>query len=135
MRAKQKKQFFLNTNNHHLLDIFAEARFIDLGVSAFKEIQALLNEAIIDFSKLVFKGFIELDIPNRKGILEDDQQKLMMNFFFQMHQKDLSNQLFLTYGLIKYKDAKNKEKFAPLLLLPISLSYEQHRFLVKLTGN
>lgn len=135
MRAKQKKQFFLNTNNHHLLDIFAEARFIDLGVSAFKEIQALLNEAIIDFSKLVFKGFIELDIPNRKGISEDDQQKLMMNFFFQMHQKDLSNQLFLTYGLIKYKDAKNKEKFAPLLLLPISLSYEQHRFLVKITGN
>lgn len=135
MRSKQKKQFFLNTNNHHLLDIFAEARYIDLGVSAFKEVQALLNEAIIDFSKLVFKGFVELDIPNRKDVSEDDQLKLMMNFFFQMHQKDQSNQLFLTYGLIKYRDTKNNEKFAPLLLLPICLSYEQHRFLIKVTGN
>ena len=66
MKKTKVKHFQLSSNNTHLVDVFAYTHFVDLGVSPYKEIGALLKEAVFDFEKLVHKDFLTLDIQNQK---------------------------------------------------------------------
>lgn len=135
MKKTKVKHFQLSSNNTHLVDVFAYTHFVDLGVSPYKEIGALLKEAVFDFEKLVHKDFLTLDIQNQKKLTSKEQQSFVINYFYAINLKSLSNQLFLTYGLVRYIDKQKREKFAPLVLIPVALSHFNQQFLVRKVGN
>lgn len=111
-------------DNNHLLDIFDDNYYIELGNISLETLDALLNnhliklEDITDFeNQNLGIGASTIDNPWFRNIFP-------YTFFDNISKVDGSFQLYIAYGLALYYDEQYKQKFSPLVLIPVNIFFE-----------
>lgn len=129
---KESARMRISVDNTHLLDIFTDYHYLELGNIDYKMWTRLLKHKTIRIDDLV-----DFRIQN-KGIGSSNvNNEFIRNYlpyinFLNINKKNQTLQLFITYGLVKIKNGKHKDIFAPLILIPVNLYFENNTIYIKL---
>jgi len=124
--AREKKHNLkISNNNKHLLDVFSDDFYLELGSIDYDPLNNLLNRKLVDFKQLSC-----LDIINKGlGSMHCDSDELSYKLPFlklnNIVEKNKSCQIVLTYGLLLRRQGY-KEHFAPIILIPVRLYFEDN---------
>ena len=114
----------LANDNIHLLDIFTDDFFLELGIISIETVKKLLNSRIVKLEDIT--DFNNQNHGVGASIIEHEGFKNILPYLIidNINSKDESLQKFITYGLALYQDDQNKQRFAPLILIPITMHFE-----------
>lgn len=120
MGKNKEQKFLLKYTNRHLLNIFDQNYYIELGSIDLEVLNEILDGAIIDFKKIAVERLL---VEGTGKITGDARHELeyQLNYLKSFCERDSSTKLFLTCGIIKYYTTIKQEVYAPLLLIPIKL--------------
>ncbi len=125
---KYYKTIRLSLDNVHLLNIFSQEHYIEIGNIDYKIIKKLLTGATLKLEKVVDFNIQAIGLGSSKVSNPSLQANIPYLFFHNIHEENQSQQIILTYGLIDYATETDDELFAPLILIPIRLLYEEGFF-------
>lgn len=125
---KYLKTIRLSLDNIHLLDLFSPHNYIEVGNIDYKLIRKLLLGLTIKLDKIVDYNIQAMGLGKSEVTNPTLAANLPYIFFSNLHEENQSMQVLLTYGLIAYENDNGQEAFAPLVLLPIRLYYEDGLF-------
>lgn len=122
--ANKTKKIRLSQSNKHLLDLFTENSYLELGNIDYRMIKRLLAYQVINIHDVFDKALLTRSIG--ADHIQNPQLREMLPFFHfvNLNRKNPSFHLFLTYGLIAYKNDNGKESFSPLILIPIVIDFD-----------
>lgn len=132
--SRDEMKMRLAEDNSNLLDVFSEHPYLEIGTIGYHAYQKLFAMKTVKIEEI-----IDFPIQNRGIGASNLSSSLLRNelpyiFFDKLMRYGSYYQLFLTYGLIAY-EIDQKECFAPLILLPIQLFYENELFYISLFSN
>lgn len=110
----------LTKNNKHLVDIFSDNYYLELGNINSSSLQSLLKRKMVRYSDLTYFNI------QKKGIgtssINDDElkEKMPYYYFYNLVMKKQSLQLFITYGILIQRRGY-KELFTPIVLIPVNM--------------
>src|SRR5690554_1160966 len=121
--AKFHNQIRLSSANDHLLDIFYDVHYLELGTISLDEFKKLQSKKFLNI-----REFVNLKVQNigiGASSISDENLKNNLPYIFldNVKAKNPEVQTFLTYGVIGYKDDQNLEKFAPIILIPVNIYF------------
>lgn len=131
MEKNSKIPFKIN-NNNHLKNILDNNFYLELGVIDTNVIRRLLNNEVINIDEVTFYPIQSKGLGNCS--LPSDTIKNNLPFYFYrklMEGNPLIN-LAITYGLYFYRDHEKKDKFAPIIFIPITMFYECENTFIKM---
>ncbi|MDD4212678.1 MAG: hypothetical protein PHY42_04710 [Bacilli bacterium] len=132
---KFRKTIRLSTDNIQLLDIFHDDYYIEIGHADYKIITKLLENRVVKLDQMVHYDVQSVGLGHSDNPDEILARHLPYLYFMEVHEENQSMQVFLTYGLLSYYDRTKNEQFAPLVLIPISLFYENELFYMSIDAN
>ncbi|MGD9604816.1 MAG: DEAD/DEAH box helicase [Bacilli bacterium] len=131
MTKEMISKYSITRNNGHLLDVFSLASYIELGNIPFEFMDKLLHFEVQKLDEMVYKAIQKKGI-GRSQVENDDLKSILPFLFFEnLHLKNLSLQIFLTYGLMKQKNERLKEIFSPIILIPVNLYFEKDNIYIQ----
>ena len=121
-------------NDLHLKNIFINDSYLELGIIDVKVVQRLLNYELINIDEITYFPVQNKGLGHSK--LQDSTLRNYMpfHFFRCFAENNPKLQLFITYGLLQYRSADNHERFMPIILIPVSLYFENEDILVQMTS-
>lgn len=121
-------------NDVHLKNIFINDSYLELGIIDVKVIQRLLNYELINIDEITYFPVQNKGLGHSK--LQDNTLRNYMpfHFFRCLAENNPKLQLFITYGLLQYRSLDNHERFMPIILIPISIYFENEDILVQMTS-
>lgn len=122
----------LSANNLHLKNIFTDEYYIELGNIEISVIERILNRELIRIEEVAYFPIQNKGLGHSTLTNEELKNMLPYLYFKNLNDKDISKQLFITYGLVKYKNNDKEEIFIPIVLLPIKLYYEDGQLYIQL---
>lgn len=133
---KQTRQSIrIAIDNEHLLDVFSSHHFIEIGHIDDSIINRLLANKVVKLDQIADFNVQSVGIGHSNHPDLALASHLPYLFFSGINEENLSMQVFLTYGLLIHEDNQGNEHFAPLVLLPITLHYENETFYASLDAN
>lgn len=117
----------ISRKNEHLTDIFTADSFLELGNINYDVLVRLLNYEMVDYEDVTYFPIQKHGIGS--SAIKDDvlRKKLPFLFFANINRKNRNLQLFITYGLLTLKNKKNREIFAPVVLIPVEMYFENEK--------
>lgn len=122
-------------DNNHLLDIFTDNYYLELGNIDFDTINKILNNKVVKVEEIADFKNQNLGIGGSDINHEGFRTIFPYIFIDNINRNDESLQIFITYGLALYIDQEKKQKFAPLVLIPVNIFFEDGACLFKIVGN
>jgi len=122
----------LRANNLHLKNIFTDNYYVELGNIDIPVIERILRNEKVNVEEVSY-----FPIQN-KGLGKSNQtdealKKILPYLFFKnVNSKNISKQLFITYGVLKYQNNEKKEVFIPVVLIPIKLYFENDEIFIQM---
>ena len=129
---KQKHLKRLSIENTHLMDIFVDKHYIEIGNVHDQKLSRLLNNKIILLDDIVDYSIHSVGLGSSKLTDEKTRRYLPFINILNIHNKDESLQLFLTYGIYYGKKNDRQEFFAPIILIPVLLYNDDYNFYVRM---
>lgn len=128
MKMLRDSEFRVQSSNKHLKNILEEGYYIELGCVNYKVLSRLLSGEEILIQECVYNDLAQEGIGQISKTLEDG---LMYQLSYLMHlrQKSSSCKIFLTCNIIKYFDKQNRELYAPVVLIPIVVDYQNEKII------
>lgn len=123
MKNEKRISLLLSDKNNHLLDVFSDNLYLELGTISEDALNLLLRKKIVDYKDLSSYDIIKNGIGSIQSSSQEMNHKLPFIRFNNMILKNKSNILVLTYGLLLQKRGY-KESFAPIILIPIKMYFE-----------
>lgn len=127
-------KYKINQDNMHLLDIFHNNSYLELGSIHFDIIKKLLKKKVLNISDIVDFNIQNMGIGASSINNKNLQSILPYLYFDSITIKDNSVQLFITHGLLSYKN-KHQQLFAPLVLIPIILTFAHDNIYMQVVGH
>ena len=127
MRKMGAQSYNIQSLNTHLLNILEENYYIELGNVDVNIISRLLNGETIFLEKLFYSPIL----VNGYGKISNEEENdgsYQINYLYSLHQRSSSNKFILTCGIVKYRDNLKLEKFAPIVLMPLTLTILLEKF-------
>lgn len=121
-KERRKNEYSIQSVNQHLLNILEENYYIELGNVDIKVLDKLFNGHPVALSEIYYYDITSLGI----GKITDQKDadiNYQINYLYSLHQKSSSSKFILTCGTARYIDKTGVEKFAPIILLPLSIDY------------
>ena len=125
MVRSEFKKLNISPKEKHLIDVYSNtSRYLEIGTIGFDAMNSLLKYEIVQLEEVSY-----LPIQNSgfsQSMVKDKELKSIIPYlYFQnINQKNRPMQVFITHGLIRYKNSKNKEVFSPLMLMPVNIYFE-----------
>lgn len=119
------KKLNISLKETHLLDVYSNtSNYLELGTISFDTLHRLLNYEMINLEDISYfpiqnLGFSKSSIKNEKL-----KSNIPFLYYQNINQKGHPLQVFLTHGLLRYKNLNNKEVFSPLILIPVNIYFE-----------
>lgn len=133
MPRDKKSNMKIHNSNKHLLDVFSDDLYLELGSIDYDPLNDLLNKKIVDFTKFAYPDIIN----NGLGAMRCDSEELSYKLPFlrlqNLVEKNKAYQLVLTYGLLLRRKGY-KEYFSPIVLIPVRLYFENDSILFQMIG-
>lgn len=125
------KKIKLSSSNTHLTDILSSDIYLELGNIHYNVMKRLLSYEMIRIEEIT-----DFRIQNSgigKSLVNDEYLRNILPFMFfeNVNRKNRSIQLVITYGIMSLKDENNREIFAPIVLIPINLYFENGNIFVQ----
>lgn len=129
---KNNKTKYKVINSAHLNNIFEKDYYLELGIIDVDIIRRILNGEVIEMNQVAY-----LPIQNKglgHGNSEDEvlKENLPYYFFRKYSESNALMQLVITYGLCYYRDYEKKDKFVPIILIPITMFYENNKTYIRM---
>lgn len=121
-------------NSVHLRNIFENDYYLELGIIDVEVIKRLLNYEIININEISFLPIQNKGIGHSRSESEEIRDNLPYYFFRKFQDNNPLMHLVITYGLCYYRDFEKKDKFAPIIFIPITMYYEKDVTYVKMTS-
>ena len=121
-RDKKHSLKIINTNKH-LLDVFSDDLYLELGSIDYDPLNDLLNKKMVEFDKISHLEIINKGLGSMLCDSEELSYKLPFLKLNNIVEKNKSCQLVITYGLLLRRQGY-KEHFTPIILIPVRLYYE-----------
>src|SRR5574344_1168686 len=123
---------FKIVEDSHLRNILDHDLFLELGIIDVSVIRRLLTFEVIDIDEVTF-----FPIQNKglgHGLNKDEVLKNNIPFYFyrKLMEGNPLLQLTISYGLYCYRDFGKMDKFAPIILIPITMFYENDKTYIKM---
>lgn len=131
MIAGSTKKIRLEKNANYLKDIFSMSSYIELGNIDYKVMERILNFEKIEISQISDLNLQNSLVTNFKINDEKMQNIVPYMFLSNINKKNKSMQIFLTYGLLRYRNTNNEECFAPIILIPVSLFFKKDEIFIQ----
>lgn len=116
----------LSNSATYLQDIFSDTPYIELGNIDYEVMERILNFERIRIDEISDYNIQNSGMSNFRINRESLQNIIPYMFIDSLNKKNRVYQLFLTYGLVRYRDNNNEEKFAPIILIPVNLYFENN---------
>lgn len=129
-----KDKIRISDNNTHLLNIFTDNCYLELGSIDYVVLSKLLDGRTLRIEDLIDFNIQRIGIGNISLNNQNLQRMIPILNFFSLSQKNQTIQLFITHGIFISKDQHNKEIFTPILLIPVMIFFENDSILVKIMG-
>ncbi|HQM17662.1 MAG TPA: hypothetical protein PKZ13_00025 [Bacilli bacterium] len=117
----------LSNSATYLQDIFSNTPYIELGNIDYEIMEKILNFERIRIEEISDFNIQNSGMSNFKINRESLQNIIPYMFIDSLNKKNRVYQLFLTYGLVRYRDNNKEEKFAPIVLIPVNLYFENNQ--------
>ncbi|HHU55578.1 MAG TPA: hypothetical protein GXZ48_02650, partial [Acholeplasmataceae bacterium] len=124
----------ISQDNNQLLDIFYNSSYLELGNIDYEILKKLLKKKVMNINEVVNFNIQNIGVGASKVSNEQVKSLIPYIFFDSITLKDHSVQLFLTHGLLSYRNKENKELFAPLILIPIILTFSYENVYMQVIG-
>lgn len=118
-------KYNITRSNSHLLDVFSPSSYIELGSISFDVMDKLLHYEVVRAEELTYLPIQNRGVGKCEVNSEILRNRLPFLFFENLNLKNRAMQIFLTYGLLKFKDDANHELFSPILLIPVNIYFEK----------
>lgn len=128
-KERRKNEYNIQSVNKHLINILEENYYIELGNVDIKVLEKLFSGHPIPLSEIYYFPIT----VNGIGQISEDQDNdinYQINYLYSLHQKSSSSKFIITCGTVKYVDKEGVEKFAPIVLIPISMDYVKQEFII-----
>lgn len=122
----------LSANNLHLKNIFTDEYYIELGNIEISVIERILSKELVKIDEVAYFPIQNKGLGHSSLTNNELKNILPYLYFKNLNDKDISKQLFITYGLVKYKNNDKEEIFVPIVLLPIKIYFEEGQIYIQL---
>lgn len=123
MKRIGEPNYYIRSNNSHLLDILDDNYYIELGTIDMDVLNKLLKFQLLDINQIINYELLNIGIGKITNDYENDAY-YQLNYLISLRQKSSSSKFFLTCETITYIDDFGCEKFAPLVLIPLEIDYQ-----------
>ncbi len=124
----------LTEENDHLIDIFYDDYYLELGNISYNVLEELLNKKLVSYSRITYFNIENKGIGSFASTNQEIRNKLPFVFFQNLVQQNRSNQLVITYGLLVRRKGY-KEFFTPMVLIPVNMYFENNDIYFQLISN
>lgn len=131
--AKEKNVMKITENNEHLLDVFSNDFYLELGTIGYDAINALLKKKPVDYSDLSYFDIVKKGIGSMNCASNELTSKLPFLHFNNMVSRNKGYQLVITYGLLLQRKGY-KETFAPIILIPVKMHFDGDDITFQMVG-
>lgn len=112
------------TSSLHLRNLFVSDAYLELGIIDTNIISSLLKYKMINLNDITY-----FPVQNKGLGHSDIQTTLLKNylphlFFMNLAKNNPQCQLYISYGLLRYRGIESKESFMPVILLPVKFYFE-----------
>lgn len=123
MKKYKDSNFYIQHTNKHLLNILEDNYYIELGQIDIQVLTKIIDSEPIEFKDIYSQ---ELLLEGIGQINENSQEDMFyqLNYLISLRQKRTSYKFFITFGTILYKNEQGEEKYAPVILIPVEISYK-----------
>lgn len=121
-------------NSSHLRNIFEKDYYLELGIISVDIIKKILNYEVVDIKDVTFLPIQNKGLGHGRNENEKIRNNLPYYFFRKFQESNSLTQLVITYGLCYYRDFEKKDKFAPIIFIPINMYYENGNTYIKMTS-
>ena len=119
------RHFNLTKDNKHLLDIFSDDCYLELGNISNSVLNKLLKKKLVRYSDLTYFDIQNKGIGSSNIANEELDRKIPFMYFENLYHKKPSRQLFITHGVLVQKRGY-KEYFTPIILIPVNIFYKDN---------
>lgn len=123
MANEFKNKIRLSKDNDHLLDIFTDDYYLELGTIEYDVISNLLKGKLVEYIDIAYYDITKHGIGSMESNSKEMQYKLPFMHFYNLATKNKSNMLVITYGLLLQRKGY-KESFVPMVLIPVKMYLE-----------
>lgn len=131
MIAGSNKKIRLQKNANYLKDVFSTSPYIELGNIDYMVMDRINNFEKVDIEEITDFRLQNSNVTNFKINDKELQNILPYMFLSNINKKNKSMQIFLTYGLLSYKNTDGMELFAPIILIPVNLYFEEQKIFIQ----
>lgn len=122
-------------NDAHLKNIFSNESYLELGIIDVNVIKRLLNFELINIDEITFFPVQNKGLGHSNLLDQNLRNYMPFHFFKRLAENNPKLQLFITYGLLQYRSTDNHERFMPIILIPVSIYYENDDILVQMISS
>lgn len=123
MANEFKNKIRLAKDNDHLLDIFTDDYYLELGTIEYDVISNLLKGKLVEYTDIAYYDITKHGIGSMESNSKEMQYKLPFMHFYNIVSKNKSCILVITYGLLLQRKGY-KETFVPMILIPVKMYLE-----------
>lgn len=135
MVRNEHRKLNISQKELHLLDIYSnESKYLQIGTIPLDSLQRLLNYEMVQLDDISYIPIQNFGF-NQSTIKNESLKAILPYFYFQNINQKSTSQVFITHGMIKYKDQDKKEKFSPLILIPVNIYYENNRIFFQMISD
>lgn len=131
MVREKKNSIRISSQNEHLLDVFSNDLYLELGSLDYEPLNNLLNKKLVDFKDLSDFDILKDGLGSMQCGSDELQYKLPFLQFDNIVNKNKSYRLVLTYGLLVHRNGY-KETFIPIILIPVKMYFEDDTILFQM---
>jgi len=129
---REKREYFkLSNNNEHLLDVFSDNYYLELGTIEYNPLDDLLSGKLVDYKDLTYFDILKKGIGSMQSSSEELLKKLPFVYFNNLAAKNKSYRLAITYGMLLRRNGY-KEFFTPIILIPVNMYFEKDTILFQM---
>jgi len=123
MKTNNKTTYNINSDEH-LKNIFEGNRYLELGIIDVEIISKLLANEVININKVTFFPIQNKGLGHSTHKDSSIKNNLPFMFYRMLAEGNPDIRLVITYGLYYYRQIDKKDKFAPIIFIPIRMYYE-----------
>ena len=117
------------TTNKHLLNIYDSDYYVELGTISIRLMDEILSGQNCNF----LNNFINDDIlingvGKISNVADSDDKVYQLTYLTHEHYVCSSTKYVVACSTVKYYDEYENEKYAPLILIPISIDFNKQKF-------
>lgn len=131
MAREKKNSIRISSQNEHLLDVFSNDLYLELGSLDYEPLNNLLNKKLVDFKDLSNYDILKDGLGSMQCNSDELQYKIPFLQFDNIVNKNKSYRLVLTYGLLVHRNGY-KETFIPIILIPVKMYFEDDTILFQM---